>query len=373
MKRGLLLAAIATLTGTIMGAGFLGIPGIVAKSGFLIGALHIIAIGLIIMFINLCLGEISLRTKGLHQLPGYARRYLGKFGYGLMVFSMIFGIYSALVAYLIGEGQSLSFALFGTTSYAFYMSLAFFILMASLVYAGIGALKKGETIGLIAVMSIVILISIFFIPKINPSNLTYTTNSPVTAFLPYGVVLFSFLAFSALPELERELKGNEHLMKKAIIIGSLIPIVAYLLFTFVAVGFAGKNTPEIATFIFGRLPTLLPVFTMFTAFFALSLAIKDMYAFDLKIKKLASWLLACFIPLILFLVITRYRLATFSTILELSGAITGGITGIAIMLMLIRAKKSGDRKPEYKVPMNWFVAALLMALFLFGIAYQFLF
>ena len=32
------------------------------------------------MVLNLYVGEITLRTKGNHQLPGYAKRYLGKTG-----------------------------------------------------------------------------------------------------------------------------------------------------------------------------------------------------------------------------------------------------------------------------------------------------
>lgn len=372
MKRGLLIAAIATLTGTIIGAGFLGIPYVAAKSGFLTGAIHIIALGLIMLLINLYLGEIALRTKGFHQLPGYAKKYFGKTGAVLMFFSMIFGIYTAVIAYLLGEGQSLSFIFFGTIKYALAFSIAFFALISFLVYRGIETLKKGETIGLIAVLSIIALIIIFFAPQVNMQNLSYAAN-PATIFFPYGVVLFAFLAFSVLPELERELKGNEHLMKKAIIIGSVIPIILYLLFTAVVVGFAGNATPEIATMALGKLPTLLAVFTMFTACFALSTALKNMYIYDLKFKKINAWLLACFVPLIVFLAITRYHLMGFVKLLGLSGSVAGGVAGIVIAVMAIKAKKLGDRKPEYRIPINWFIATLLIALFAFGIAYQFIF
>ena len=372
-KKGLLIGAIATLTGTAIGAGFLGVPGVVAKSGFLVGALHIIALGLIMMFINLCMGEISLRTKGNHQLPGYAKKYLGKIGMGKMFFAMIFGIYAALAAYILGEGQSLSFMIFGTMKYSLIMGIAFFVVMTALIYTGIIALKKGETIGLIAVISIVALISIFFIPKISVGNLAYGTNGIMNSFAPFGVVLFSFLAFSVMPELEKELKGNERMMKRAIIIGSAIPIILYLLFAFVTVGFAGKATPEIATFVFGRVPTILAVFTMFTAFFALSMAMRDMYVLDMKLKKNMAVILTCFVPFILFLIIARFGGATFSRLLELSGVISGGFSGVAILLMLMKAKKMGDRKPEYSMPINWLIIALITLLFLFGIAYQFIF
>lgn len=373
MKRGSSFAAIATLTGTAIGAGFLGIPYVVAKSGFLIGTTHLILLAFVIMLVNLYLGEVILRTKQKHQLPGYASKYLGKWARILMIFAMLFGIYAAMIAYFIGEGQVLSFIFTGTTKYSLIFSLAFFVVIAFLVYFGIEALKKGETIGMMVVLSIVIILTIIFLPKIALNNLTYISNSPIEWFLPYGVILFSFLSFSALPEVKQEIKGNECIFKKAIIIGALIPLLTYFIFTTAVVGFAGKATPEIATIALGKIPSLLAVFTMFTACFALSNALRDMYILDLKIKHFYAWLLAIAVPFILFLLIFLFKIATFITVLEWSGAISGGLTGIIALLMAIKAKKFGDRKPEYKMPINWLIVLILILLFITGILYQFIF
>ena len=115
-----LFPAVAVFVGTTIGAGFLGIPYVFAKSGFLIGLIHLIAITLFMVLIELYTGEIILRTNGNHQLAGYAKKYLGKTGGTLMFFAMIFGIYSALIAYLIGEGKSLSYVFLGDIKYYFY-------------------------------------------------------------------------------------------------------------------------------------------------------------------------------------------------------------------------------------------------------------
>ena len=80
LKTKTFIAGLAILIGTAIGAGILGIPYVVAKSGFLIGLGYIILLGLIILLVNLYLGEIILRTKGKHQLGGYAKKYLGKTG-----------------------------------------------------------------------------------------------------------------------------------------------------------------------------------------------------------------------------------------------------------------------------------------------------
>ena len=82
--------AVAVLMGTIIGAGILGIPYAIMQSGFLIGLIHLIVIGAIVLLITLYLGEISLRTAKNHQLTGYAEKYLGKKGKLIMTLSLLF-------------------------------------------------------------------------------------------------------------------------------------------------------------------------------------------------------------------------------------------------------------------------------------------
>jgi len=366
-----LFAAVATMTGTIVGAGFLGIPYVVAKSGLILGLAEIILIGFILLLVELYLGEILLRTETTHQLPGLAKIYLGKWGYRLMFFSMAFGIYAALIAYLIGQGESLSYVFFGNINYALYFALGFWILLSLFVYQGIRALKKGESFGVIFMFFILFLILIFFSGKIKTENLLSYNFSYM--FLPVGVIIFALLGFSAVPEVLRELRRKEDLMRKAITIGGIIPIIIYILFTFVVVGFAGMATAEIATFSLGRFFIILGVFTMFTAFFALSMAMRDMFRFDLGFDKFKSWWLSCFVPLILFLIIYIFKLTSFTRILGIGGSVAGGLAGILIVLMALRAKKLGKRKPEYKIGLPFWLAILLILFFIAAIIFEFAF
>ncbi|MEM2916630.1 MAG: aromatic amino acid transport family protein [Candidatus Woesearchaeota archaeon] len=86
-----LYEAVATLVGTIIGAGVLGIPYVMAKAGFLTGLLVLLLLGMVILTVNLCIGEVVLRTKGIHQLTGYVGIYLGDRGRRLMTLAMIIG------------------------------------------------------------------------------------------------------------------------------------------------------------------------------------------------------------------------------------------------------------------------------------------
>jgi hypothetical protein len=65
-------------------------------------------------------------------------------------------------------------------------------------------------------------------------------------------------------------------------------------------------------------------------------------------------------------------LADFAKILGIGGVISGGLTGILIMLIHMKAKKKGNRKPEFSVPMNWFIFGILSLVFLAGILFELL-
>jgi tyrosine-specific transport protein len=363
--------ALAVLIGTTIGAGFLGIPYVISKAGFLPGVFFLAFIALIMLFVKLCLGEVSLRTRGNHQLAGYAEKYLGKTGKILMFFAMFFGIFSALVAYLIAEGQSLSYMIFGNLSYALYFSFLFWVIMACLTFIGLKALKRYDLIGMVFVLFIVAIILIFFAKDVRFGNLSYANFNNI--FMPFGIILFSFLAFSAMPEVERVLVGQEKLMKKTIAFGILIPFIVYFLFSLVVVGSLGKNVPEIATLALGRGFAILGVLTMFTAFFTQSIAIRDMFRFDFKLGRFKGWFLALFIPLVLFLLIYFFKFADFVKLLSIAGVVSGGGTGILVLLMNIRAKKLGNRKPEYSIHLGWLIAILISIIFIGGVVCQFLF
>jgi amino acid permease len=365
-----LLTAVAILTGTMIGAGFLGIPYAVSKSGFLPGLIMLLLIAMFMMLMKLYMGEVALRTKGTHQLAGYAEIYLGNAGKYLMFFAIVFGIYSALVAYLIGEGQNISFILFGNSSYSFFIAVFFWGVVSFLSFIGLTALKKYERLGLGIVILFLVLISFFFAPKVSLSNLSYV--SPDNLFFPFGVILFSFLAFSAMPEIERVLAGREYLMKRAIIIGSMVSLIVYVIFTFLIVGSFGRDVPEIASLALGRVFSILGVVTMFTAFFSSSIAVRDVFRFDFKLGRYQGWLLASFIPLFLYLFIDFFKLFSFIQILSLAGVISGGMTGILVLLMNKESKKYGKRKPEYRMHISWPLIILFALIFLVAVVLELL-
>lgn len=375
-----LAIAVTTLMGTIIGAGILGLPYVIAQTGFIYGLLLLIVLGVAFLFINLFMGEIVLRTKEQHQLPGYAEKYLGRWGKGAMLLTLIIAIYGALTAYLIGEGATLR-AIFDGGSPQLY-TLLFFALGFFIVYRGIKATGKAELFLISLLVLVVILIGVFSFDKINPHNLL--TRDISMLFVPYGVILFAYLGFASIPELQEELGKDKKKLKKAILIGSVLPILIYILFTLVVVGIVGwdnfnllqpnERIATIALSIYsipwlGLLANFLAVLSMFTSFLALSIILLDTYEFDLKFPKWTSLLLTFAVPL----TVSFSNLTSFISILGFSGAVTGGFNIILLVLIYWKAKEKGDRIPEYSLGKNILLGILLIAMAVLGIIYQFVF
>ena len=369
MSKKRLFSAVATLVGCVIGAGILGIPYVVAKAGFITGLINIVGLGLLLILLHLYLGEVTLRTKGNHQLTAYAEKYTGKIGKYFMFISMVLGIYGAIVAYTLGGGDALA-SMFGGDP--LFWSVVFFGVMSWLVYMGLHAIEKSEAFVMPFVIIIVILIFILAIPKININNLTSFSFSKI--LVPYGVVLFALLGNAAIPEVKEELDKHKKELKKDLIMGSTIPMIIYILFALAIVGVLGTNTNEIGALglaeILGQnlafLGPLFALFAMATSFLALGLALQELFLYDYNLRKNTSWLLSCFIPFLVFLLIKLGKIGSFITVLNLTGVITGAIMCVIIVLMILNAKKKFDRKPEYSIYINKYIAVVLIILFVIG-------
>jgi len=236
--------AIATLTGCVIGAGILAIPYVVLQAGFWTGLFVIVGLGLVSLLIHLMIGEVALRTRACYQLSGYAQKYLGRWGKMFMALSMIIGVYGAMVAYTLGAGESLAVIFGGLSS---VWMIVFYLVMCMILFGSIRLLEQSELVlGVVKVGIFALVLGVLFfsqhfsLNKIGGFSLS-------SVMIPYGVVLFAYIGTAAIPEVKEEMVNCLRLAKKAIIVGSLIPIVAYALFAFAVIGVSGILTTEIAT------------------------------------------------------------------------------------------------------------------------------
>lgn len=366
-ERGRLYFAVAILLGSAIGAGVLGIPYIAAQSGFLIALAYIFVLGLTVLLVNLYLGEVSLRTKEDHQIAGYAEKYLGKRGRRITQIAVVLGIYASLIAYMIGIGQSLSFLIFENLSRSLLLSILTGLVMSAFLFGGLKTLKNFEKIGVTIILFLLALIFLIFFKDVQMTNLAYINTANL--FLPFGVILFSFMCFHSIPEVRLVLKNRKKLIKPSIIIAAVVGILFYSIFAFIITGSQGLNTPQIATLGLGKIFIGLGILTMFTSYLAVGNALLEDFEYDEKMTKRKSWFLAAIFPIILFVLIqlVASEFLSFTRILSIGGVLSGGTIAIVSLLMVKKAKKHADRRPEYSIPINKFIVGALVLIFLVGV------
>ena len=369
------LLALSTFCGTIIGVGLFGLPYVTAKVGFLPMIFYFLVLGAVMTLIHLIYGEIVLRTPGKHRLPGYNRLYLkSPLLEALSYLSTIVGLTGALLAYLVVGGEFLTNLLqpYLGGSPLLYSSV-FFSLGFLMIYFGSGPVSKTEffSLGIFFFVQAVLLAKA--LPYLEPNHFTTAQLNPSNFFLPYGVILFSLDGTSVIPEMREILKGRERALKNMIIVGSIIPIISYLIFIVTVYGVTGSaTTPEALAGLNAalgngglRLGFVFGILTTFTSFLTLGITLKKEFQYDRKLPALLSAVLACLPAYLLYLA----GLKDFIGIIGFVGAGALGIDLVVIMAIYLKAKTS-RRTPAYSLRLPGYLLALLIILFLAGVGLE---
>ncbi len=380
MKNNSFFLSIALLLGTMIGAGIFGVPYVVSRSGIFPALFYFLILGGASLLIHLFLGEIILRTEGKHRLPGYAQKYLGDRAKILTAFSVILGIILALLAYIILAGNFLNilFSSFGGLS-SFHFSLIFSLVLFPFIVKKVKFVAKTEVLTNIIFFLIIFLIFFLSLEKINLDNFSLLADELVweNIFLPYGVILFALIGWSAIPEMAEilEKKEDKKQFKKAIIFSIIIAIFIYLLFVFSVVGVSGKNTsPETFSGLISYLDpkiillgVLAGIITIADSFLILSLHLRNTLIYDYGFQIIPALFMSWGLPLILFLLGFRQ----FIDVIGITGTLIGAIEGILIVLIFKKAKILGNREPEYSLEIPSFITNAIIIMFVVGAISQF--
>jgi tyrosine-specific transport protein len=360
-----IIFSLSIISGTVIGAGLFALPYLTLKVGVGVILVYFVALGTIAILIHSFFGELALKTKDFIRLPGFAKHYLGEWGYRTALVSGILGMFGACLVYLVIGGKFLSLLaspLFNAGE-SFY-TVVYFFFGALLIYLGIKAVGKVQFWGL--VLFFLTLFGIFLRGRsyLDFSNFSVSEIDRNYLFAPYGVILFSLWGLSLIPEAEENLGDQRKSLRKIIPVAIIIPIIVYLVFIFLVLGITGENTTQAALdglqdSLGGKAVSLILVFgilTTFTSFVALGLTLKKIFWYDLGISEKVSWMITCFIPLSLFL----FGFNDFIKILALVGGTMLAVDGILVSLMYRKIASPGKRFLIYPV---------IIALFL-GLVYE---
>ncbi len=365
--------AIAALVGTTIGAGIFGVPYIMAQAGPIAGMFWIVVLGFLLTITHLLHGEFSLRSSDDLRFVGIARKYLSRqWGIFAGVLTIV-GYYGALLAYIILGGTFLN-TLLGPVwgDQLAIATLIYFVGTGLILLDGIQFLKKIELPLTLGLLFALVGVSVYLLQWFDVSTLPAVR--PQNVLLPYGVVLFSLSAISAIPTIEDILGKNKHELKRVIITSGVISAFVVLLFGLAIVGVTGTETAQDAisglSASLGNgiiyLGAIIGFLAVITSHLVIAHHLKEIYHFDYKFPKMISWGLAVILPYIIFL-LARVE---FIAVIGFIGAVIGGITGNLVGYISLKSHTVKTREPEYCLKYDRFWAMLVMIIFSLGIVYQ---
>lgn len=344
------------IAGTTIGAGMLGIPLVTAKYGFLVATAVTCAVWLFMLFTGLLLLEASIMLPEGANFLSISRKYLGKSGQWLTGFLFIFLYYFLMVAYIAAGGPLLGYflTLVSGVSLTTFSSLALFaILFGSIVAIGPRSIDTVNFCFSIVMLVFLFLLFVFGARSISLENLSTFHLGPFFLAMP---ILFSAFGYhNIIPSLVTYLDKNVRVIRLAIIIGTAIPLVIYLLWQALIIGavpleviqetlLKGQPVTASLTKIAGHpfmalFANLFGLFAIITSVLGVSFSLVDFLADGFKVRnrgwnRIFTTMLTFFPPLVCALV----NPAIFDRALSIAGGIgeslINGMIPIALVYVL---------------------------------------
>jgi len=302
VSRGHLLGGILLIAGCCIGAGMLGLPVQSAPAGFIPSTLSFFICWLFMLCTGLLLLEVNLWFGQEISIVTLADKTLGHVGKAVAWFVFLFLFYSLMVAYIAASGALVSDSLdtlFPIPLHHGVGELFFCLIFGIFLYAGTQAVDWFNRVLMLGLIVSYIVLVCVGIPHVNPELLKHRDWSAMTLVIPTVLVSFGF--HNLIPSLTTYFKGDVKALKKAIIIGSALPLVIYLAWEWIILGLVplyefkeALNQGEIATEALRNavgaswitdIAQLFAFFALVTSFLSVALSFVDFLADGLKIKK----------------------------------------------------------------------------------------
>lgn len=322
------LGAVLLISGTTVGAGMLALPTITGFGGFFPAVFQLFFVWLFMLATAFLYLEANIAYKDETNLVSMADRTLGKWGKIITWIAYLMLMYSLNAAYIAGSASFFSsffHAVFKTQMPGWASPLPLIIFFFIFIYLGS---KSADYLNRFLMLGLVVtyLILAIFIPNDIDYNLL-THFDLKASFVAVPIIVTSFGYHIIIPTLTTYLEHDKKKLQLAIIIGSIIPLIFYLVWEFITLGIIplggadsltssyikgeGGAGPLVVTLTnmlnkpwIAKAATMLTFFTIITSFMGVSLSLTDFLRDGLKIKRTHSGrFIAClltFLPPLLF-------------------------------------------------------------------------
>lgn len=230
------IGGILLIVGTSVGAGMLALPIANASVGFWPSS------GLLVLcWLIMTLGAFFILEVNLYLPPGknmlsMAYETLGKSGLLMTWGVYLLLLYALLSAYISGGADMMSalLALLGIQLKSWHATCIFTIVFGCIVYSGIRRVDLLNRSLMLAKLLVYGLLVILISPFIEPIHFTHASTNGITSAVMILITSFGFAII--IPSLRTYFDDDIKVLKKVVLIGSLIPLLCYLAWDAVIMG-----------------------------------------------------------------------------------------------------------------------------------------
>ncbi len=350
------LRSVQPFVGSVIGVGIFGLPFVFAQAGYVVGLAHLLVLAGVYLVVLLAYADIVTNTKGHPRFVGIVRKYLGPKWSWIAVLLMLVGIWGALLAYILIGGEFLHVLFSEVTGGSLVtFQIVFFLICSLLLIGGLGFIARLEVVFVFALLVLLVLIMIGSLPHADVSNLV--TIDSEQWFLPFGVVLFALGGISVIPEMAQILGRDRKRLRSSVAVGLMTVALIYVLFAASVVSVTGMETSQEAMIGLGQalgpwavtIGAVIGLFSVFTSFLILGISAMDMLMYDYRRRYLVSWFAAISVPFCIFLLGAR----EFIEVVGFIGGVVGGMSGLLLILMYLKAKKHACTSKRCLSLPNW--------------------
>ena len=289
------------IAGTCIGAGSLAVPVLTAQAGFLPSIVIIFISWLVMMATGLLFLEVCLWMEGETNIVSMAGKILGRPGRFFAWLIYLYLFYSLTVAYVSGSGDTIS-DLFNEAIPRWAAIALFIACFAPLIYFGPKAVDKTNLFLVFGLGLAYVLFVVLGIGYVSLTNLQRSDWTTIGLALP--LILLSFGYQGIIPTLTHYLDRDPAKVRKAIMLGTSIPLVCYIIWQWLILGivpFEILSTAGGAVFplraaldspVVFAIAEFFAFFALTSSFLGVTLGLRDFLADGFDIEKTPSGRLA---------------------------------------------------------------------------------
>ncbi len=226
------LGSTLIVAGTTIGAGMLAMPLTSAGIGFGFTTLLLVSLWLLLAFSALLFVEAYQTVDSDVGLGTLAEKYYGTFGRIVSTAVLVIFLYAILAAYVSGASSIFGGVLPTIVDKDTTIKVAgviFTLFFGSFIVTGTTSVDVANRIIFFTKMLAFIVVLGLLLPKVSIENLLEMPIDKALLISALPIFFTSFGFHGSIPSLNKYLEGNVKALRISILVGTAIPLVAYLL------------------------------------------------------------------------------------------------------------------------------------------------